>query len=306
MKKTQAKIKNLKKISIVKLSALSLVGVMILTSLASCATQHNSQDTILDTPRVEDEAYEYRSLEELRRVELPTYTDTFKEPDGSRKEYHVVEEQDVLDLSREFRYAIEDYFKSYDASDWTNEDTKQFWPEDIECMVTAIAFMESSYRTDCTNEERDCEGMMGINKVTMLPTLQQWLTSDHWEPNYPQVEYDTTKVDMFNPTTSIEYTYYNIGYVLINRFKKDKRFVDTDGQTKTIWTTLEYSKEMQNRLVIASHLFGMTNVVNAVYGRPSEKGVLVPIEKYIYSDYVEGVLDKMYELKNTYELGLSR
>jgi hypothetical protein len=65
---------------------------------------------------------------------------------------------------------------------------------------------------------------------------------------------------------------------------------------------------MQNRLIISSHLFGMTNVVNAIYGRPNDEDVLVPIKDYIYSDYVEDVLVKMHELKNTYEQeqGLSR
>ena len=310
MSTKQAKIKNLKKISIVKLSTLSLVGVMLLSSLGGCAIKQNDKDNVIDNTRMEDKAYEYRSLEELRKVKLSTYIDTFKEEDGSKKKYHVVEEQDVLELSREFRYATKDYFKSYGASNWTNEDTKQFWPKDIEYMVTAIAYRESTYRTDSTNKERDCVGMMGINKNKMVPTLEQWLTSYHWAPNYPQVEYDVTKVDMFNPTTSMEYTYYNIGYNLINFFKKDKYFTDKDGKYKTIWTTLKYSEDMQNRLIIASHLFGIDNVVDSIYDRnyDEEQKRYISLDEYIYSDYVEDVLDKMYELKNTYEQeqGLSR
>lgn len=253
----------------------------------------------------------YRDLEQLRKIQLPTYNGTYPDAEGIRREYKFVYEEDVLNLSKEFSLAIEDYFKAHGSSNWTNDDYKEFWPEDIEYMVAAIAFRESEYRTNSTNEERNCVGLMGINKGEMLPTLEQWLTLPIWAPNYPQIEFDIEKVDMFNPTSSIEYTYYNIGYGLANRFKKDKKFTDIDGKRKTIWTTLEYSEDMQNRLIIASHLYGMTNVVDSIYDRnyyEDDNGQKhkIPLSKYIYSDYVEDVLDKMYELKNTYEQGLSR
>lgn len=316
MNKRQAILKKLKKVIILDITAISLVSLILLTSLGIEKVNSKNIDlTDTDAETTQEEVVEnditeakeqVRSLQQLRQVKMHTYTNTFKDEDGVRREYICVNEEEVVDLSREFSVAIEDYFKSCGASNWTNDDLKQFWPEDIEYMVTAIAYRESTYRTNISND-LGCSGLTCLNKVSTLNSLgQQWLVPRIWGDKVPQINCNPEEVDVLNPTTSIEYTYYNIGYNLANRLKKDKYFIDTDGTRRSIWQVLDYSEETQNRLLIAMHLFGINNVTDAVFGNKidSETGKKVSVEQYIYSDYVEDVLNKMYELKNTYEQGL--
>ena len=150
-----------------------------------------------------------------------------------------------------------------------------------------------------------CGGITCLKKSEVLKTLgEQWYVSHIWGSNIPDVNCTETEVDIFNPTVAIEYTYHYLGYNMANRFKKDKRFLDVDGVRRSIWDEIEFSEEMQTRLLIASYFWGIGNVTNSVFGRPNEKGEIVSINDYLYSDYVEDVLDKMQELKNTYEQGL--
>lgn len=247
----------------------------------------------------------YEALQHVRNIKMPTYVATFPNEYGVRQEYNFAQEEDVLNVSRELSYVIEDYFKSCGASNWANEDKDQFWPEDIEYVVTAIAFRESTYRTNVINNI-GCAGLTCIKEDELLKTLgNEWLVSRIWGKNVPQVNCNSETVDMFNGTTGLEYTYYNIGYNLANRFKKDKYFTDVDGVRKSVWQVLDYSDEMQKRLIIASHLFGVNNVVDAVFGRAYDNnGNKVSLEDYINCGYVEDVMDKTYELINTYEQGL--
>lgn len=244
----------------------------------------------------------YERLQAVRNIKLPTYTGTFKDEDGIRREYEFAREEDVLAVSRELSKAIEEYFESCGASNWTNEDNKQFWPKNIEYIVTAIAFRESTYRTNGVNNI-GCAGLTCINEKKLLTTLgEQWLIPRIWGDNVPQVDCDSSTVDILNGTTAVEYTYYNIGYNLANRFKKDKYFTDVDGARRSVWQVLEYSEEMQIRLIIASHLFGVNNVIDSIFGRNYDKnGKLIPINDYIYCGYVGDVMCKTEELICTYE-----
>ena len=310
----KAKIKRLKKIIIVNIASLSLVSAMLLVSLGvEKFNKTNNEDVVTFTKEnvvsekiKSDNKHKNRNLDELRKVKLETYVNTYKDEDGVRREYNFANEEDILQISKELSVAIEQHFKSCGAGNWTNGDLNQFWPEDIAYMITAIAYRESTYRTNIINNI-GCGGLTGLQKESLLDTLSnQWLVPRIWGDSVPQVNCNPKEVDIFNPTTCIEYTYYNIGYNLANRFKKDKYFTDIDGERRSIWQVLDYSEETQNRLIIASHLFGVNNITNAVFNRPNSKGKVVAIEEYLHCDYVEDVLDKMHELKNTYENNFER
>ena len=66
------------------------------------------------------------------------------------------------------------------------------------------------------------------------------------------------------------------------------------------WRDYAYSEEMQNRLLIAMHKHGIGNVTHAIYDRPNNEGVYIPLDDYIYSGYVEDVLNKTNQLISTY------
>ena len=304
MEKKDAKLKSLKKVVVRAMSMLTAATISLLATVG-CAI--NDEEKVQDTHPIREKVTTqetvptekeicYKKLEYLRQQKLPTTTQTF-----NGKQYQVAEEKHIVELSHRFAKAIEDYFKECGASDWTNPYSGEFWPEDIEFIVTAIAFRESTYRTDVMNDI-GCGGLTGINKEQLLDTLgNQWLTSRVWGENVPQVNCNPSEVDILNGTTSIEYTYYNIGYNLANRFKKDKYFIDTDGTKRSVWEKIEFTEEKQIRLIIASHLFGVNNVVDSVFGRNYDKdGKLIPIRDYMYSDYVEDVMDKMVELEILY------
>ncbi|MBQ3502147.1 MAG: hypothetical protein IJA72_00580, partial [Clostridia bacterium] len=240
-----------------------------------------------------------------REIEIPTEQITWTEKDGSKSKYQQAKEEDVVYVSRQLSNAIEDYFKACGATDWVSDKNNQFWPKNIEYIVTAIAFNESSYRTNCMNAGGK-GGITGVYKSALLKTFsEQWLVSRIWEDTIPQVNCNPDEVDIFNPTTCLELTLENIGYNLANRFKQDKYFTDIDGQKKCVWDTLEYSEELQIRLVVASHRFGVGNVINSIYGRnySEEEKRYIPLEEYIYGGYVNSVMEKALELEQTYEQG---
>lgn len=238
--------------------------------------------------KVAEDGTRYRPLEELRKVKLPTKTQYF-----NGKPYQVVAEQDVLELSREFKYAIKDYFKACGAGDWTSTSTQDFWPEDIEYIVTAIAFVESSYRADVINNI-GCGGLTGIQKEDTLQTLNGWANnSGIWGSTIPYINCNPAEVDMFNPATCIEYTYYSIGYNLANRLKKDKSFIDNNGRKQSVWKHVDYTPENQRDMIIASHFWGLTNVVN---GATNTTGKGRDANFYMNSDYVNKVLDKYQDI----------
>jgi len=299
----KGKLKSSKKVLISKFACLGLIAGMLL-NFQSC-TFNNGKDTTTSRTNTSTSTSvststnsgdnvnkpKYRSLEELRQAELPTYVDRYE-----GQEYCFVREEDVLEISREFKYAIEDYFKEHGAGNFTN--LSEFWPEDIEYIVTAIAFTESTYRTNCMNEV-GCGGLAGIKKEDLLKSLNGWANNTSiWGKNIPYINCNPDEVDIFNAVISIEYTYYNIAYNLVNRFRKDKTFTDQDGKKQNIWKNIEYSEDTQTELVIASHFWGMTNVVN---GALNNTGKGRDAEFYQNSDYVNKVLKKKAELINTYE-----
>ena len=305
MKTREAKLKTIKRVTLATVSTLTATTIALINSLVFDLKEtkqaydymtkgesvlYDYSDTT--TKKINPQAY----LIKLRQTKLPTTTKNY-----NGAEYKFVNEEDIIKLSKEFSIAIERYFKSCDASYWTNESVEQFWPEDIEYIITAISYKESSYRADVMNEI-GCGGLTGLNKETMLDTFaNQWLTPKVWGDKVPQVNCNPNEVDILNPTTCIEYTYYNIGYNLANRFKKDKYFIDIDGTKRSVWDEISYTEDMQNRLIIASHLFGVNNVVDSVFERNYDKdGNLIPINKYIYSKYVEDVLDKAITLSSKY------
>lgn len=297
----------------VKIATLSLILAIILSSIGCGKVdkieiieeteeqEETIEQTQNETTKQDENVGQYRTLEQLRSVELKTYSTTFLEQ-GKRNIYNFANEEDILQISYEFKYAIEDYFRGCGASFWTSEKDEQFFPEDIEYLVTAIAYKESSYRCNVINE-LGCGGLTGLNKKELLETLQnQWLVKNIWGNNIPYVNCNSEEVDIFNPTTCIEYTYYNIGYNLANRLKLDKEFT-YKGERRKLSEVIDYSKEdMFDRLIAASHLFGLNNVVTAAFGDKFDKdGNKIDVNQYLYSDYVEDVLAKKYELKNTYE-----
>ena len=307
-KKTyEAQLKKMKRVIIATASLLTASTIALISAISYDHKQNNENikknkvEIVSSVKHEEKEPTPYEKLELLRKVQVKTTMQYVK-----GVPYQYVDEDAVVKLSGRFGVAIEEYFKSCGASYWTNPDYEQFWPTDADLMVTAIAFKESSYRTDIMND-LGCGGLTGINKEKLLKTLgDEWLTSHIWGENVPQVNCNPQEVDIFNPATSIEYTYYNMGYNLANRFKKGKYFIDIDGQKRSVWDEIEYTEENQQRLLIASHLFGINNVVDSVFGRNYDKdGKLIKISEYLYCDYVEGVLDKMVELDYTHNSQLN-
>ena len=308
-------LKSMQKVTIVTLSALALsvtvtlasIGFEMADNLKYQTTQTNKSNinysTYKHNPSNKQESVQkpqnaYEELLQLRQTKLPV---TIKSVKGVK--YNYVDEQDVLELSTQFARVLEDYYKSCDAGNWTTDE--DFWPEDIDYIVTAIAKQESSYRTNIVND-RGCEGLTGIDKNIVLDTLRdEWFVQHIWKTKIPKVDCTMEGVDFYNPTMSIEYTYHYLGYNMANRFKKDKYFTDDDGARRCIWNKLEYSEEIQNRLLIASYFWGIDNVTKSVFGRPNNQEVIVPIEDYIYSDYVEQVLDKTHQLKQDYNKSIS-
>lgn len=310
MKTYEAKIKNMKKVIIATLSTLTATTIALLGGIGYEIQQNNTTINKPDSKLVANnndinankeiavkENMEYQRLCKLRKSKLNTTVKSFKGVN-----YNVANKEDVLYLSKEFAIATEQYFKSCGASDWADPYSQRFWPIDIEYMVTAIAFMESSYRTDVINDQ-GCGGLTGINKEQILHTLDnQWLTERVWGDSVPEINCKPNEVDIFNGATAIEYTYYNIGYNLANRFKKNKKFVDVDGTKRSIWDKISYTDDMQLRLLIASHRFGLNNVVDSVFERNFDSnGKAIPLARYTHGPYVEGVLDQMVQLQLEYD-----
>lgn len=253
----------------------------------------------------EKELSPYEKLLQVRSIKLPTYTQTYKDEDGIKRQYEFANEEDVLNLSRDFSVAIEEYLRSCGAGYWANADTKQFWLNDMEYIVAAMAFRESTYRTNYVNKQ-GYGGITGFDDVDSLKTLrEQWFVEHVWKGNVPDVDCSSEKFDISNPNQCMELTYHYLGYTMATRFKKDKHF-NFKGESRCIWDEIDFSEEVQTRMVVASYFWGVGNVTNAVFGYPNEKGELVPLDDYLYSFYVEDVLDKAYELIDEYDNQLTR
>ena len=310
----QAKLKTAKRVTVATTGiflAMTMVVVSVLGSKGwskDNSVKNNTETTIIEktnnsVSKTKQQAY--KDMQQVLNTELKTYKSYFKDDDGVKRKYDFVYEQDLLQLSGDMSIALEDYFKACGASYWTDEDEQQFWPKDIECIVTAIAYKESTYRVNVEND-LGCKGLTGLKETALLNSLDNWLVPATWGNDMTHISFDENAVDMFNPTTCIEYTYYNIGYNLVHWYKNDKTFVDKDGARKSVWDTIPYTEEMQVRMIVATHLYGIGNMLDAVYQRPNVEGKIVPLDDYIYSDYVEDVLDKTYELKNTYNRSLAK
>ena len=288
-----------------KLRRGTLIGLATLMTATSsaCSLQADQMDKEQEFAIVEKAGHQtaYQRLQLVRNTKLDTYVDTFKEADGTKQKYLYANEKDVVELSVDMADAIEDYFKSIGAKNWTSDDKKQFWPDDIGYTVAAIAYRESSYRTNIVNN-KGCQGITCINEQATMDSLDNWLTTDIWGDGVKYINFDEDKVDMLNPTTCIEYTYYNIGYHLAHWYKSFSK----DRGKSSVWDKLEYSEDLQERLIIATHLFGIGNLEAAIYKRPNNNGEVVPLKDYVYSDYVEDVLAKKQQLVNKYKHNLSR
>lgn len=286
----KAKLKADKKVWLARGAAAAIVGGMILGT-AGCGVQNLiSKHEYVNA--AEDENFEYRSLEELRKVKLPTYTDKYQ-----GKEYEFVNEEDLLQLSREYKHAIEDYFRAHGASDFTNPDTGEFWPEDIEYIVVATAFVESGYRTNCVGKN-GCVGISGINKESLLTTLDGWANNTTiWGDDVPYINCNPDEVDLLDASKAIEYHYFSIAYMLANRLKKDKTFV-LDGKEQCIWDHVKYNTENQQELLVASHLWGINNITRAGLGNHPDGNTA---KGYMNSQYVAKVQAKKEELIQKYE-----
>ncbi len=288
-----------------KLRRGTLIGLATLMTATSAACSMEADNVVNDQEIAiagkDIMQYPYQRLQDLRKTKLPTYVDTFKDEDGTKRKYTFAYEEDVVGLSVDMADAIEDYFKSIGAKHWTSDDKKQFWPNDIGYTVAAIAYRESSYRTNISNS-KGCQGITCIKEKALLNSLEQWFTHDIWGDGVDYVSLDADKVDMLNPTTNIEYTYYEIGYYLAHWYKS---FDESRGK-ESVWDKLEYSEDLQERLIISTHLFGIGNIEASIDKRANNKGNIVPLKDYVYSDYVEDVLAKKHELINTYRHKLSR
>lgn len=280
---------------------LGVAGLVTVTSSAcsmDIETDRNQEIAIVQKT-TEQSAYE--RLQNLRKTKLTTYVDTYLEEDGTKPYYKYAHEKDVLKLSIKMADAIQDHFESIGAIHWTSDDKKQFWPEDIGYTVTAIAYRESSYRTNIVND-KGCQGITCIKEVDLMDSLDDWLTTERWGDGVKYISFNVDEVDMLNPTTNIEYMYYEIGYYLAHWYKD---FNKNRGKS-SVWDKLEYSEDLQERLIIATHLFGIGNMEASIKNLPNEDGKIVPPKDYVYSDYVEDVLAKKHELINTYRHKLSR
>ena len=134
-----------------------------------------------------------------------------------------------------------------------------------------------------------------------MDSIKGGLTEERWGEGVKYISFDENEVDMLNPTTNIEYLYYEIGYYLVNWYKS----FDKSRDKYSVWEKLDYSEDLQERLIIATHLFGIGNMEDSIYERPNNDGEIVPLKDYIYSDYVEDVLAKKHELINTYNSNLA-
>ncbi|MFQ6724304.1 MAG: hypothetical protein ACLRFE_03105 [Clostridia bacterium] len=315
-RKRQAKLKKLKRVTIATVGLLLVatitLGVGVGVELSNKDDEKapivqlddtNSTTNSGDKHKTKEQAF--KDMQKVLNIELETYEDYYKDPDGVRRKYKFAHEEDVLELSKDMSIALEDYFRACGAKYWTNSDDEQFWPKNIDYIITAMAFKESTYRTNAVSD-RGCKGLTGLDKVGVLDSLDNWLIPRTWGDDMKHISFDASKVDVFNPTTCMEYTYYYTGYHLVHWFKKDRKFIDEDGVKKCIWDTVEYSEEMQTRMVIATHFYGIGNMLDAIYNRPNEQKKIIPLDNYIYSDYVEDILAKTNELIDTYENNLTR
>ena len=291
MQNTEAKIKKLKKVIICTSAALLVASTTFFVSLGLTNNNPSTEDFKTKQTQSSSDKHtqtpKYRSLEELRKVKLPTHTEYF---DGVP--YQVVDEEDVLKLSREFKYAIQDYFESRGAIYWTNNDTKQFWPKDIEYIVTAMAFNESTYRTDVSND-KGCVGLLGIRKADMLKSINGWANDTTiWGKDIPYVNCNPDEVDVYNPVTAIEYTYYYMGYHLANVLKKDTTF-NYNGKEHCLWDYTKFSSSKQTKLLVASHFWGYGNLTTSALGI-NEQGYT--LDTLLDSQYVTRVINKYQDL----------
>ena len=310
----QPKLKRAKR-AIIATSATIIVLAMLLISILgskgwSKQTQVDDDNTPVITEKINikvpatnapvSKQQAYQNLQKVLNTKLETYNDYYTE-NGIRTKYKFAREEDVLDLSLDMAIAMEAYFESCGAKHWTSNKSEQFWPKDIEYIMTAIASRESDYRTNITHQTSGAAGITQVKDYEIFPTVGNWLNLDVWEGCHSHINFEVGEVDLYDPATCIAYSYYNVGYLLANRLKQEKTFTDIDGQKKCIWDTLNYSEELQNRLIIAMYKYGIGDVTAAIYNRPNSKGKLIPLDTYIYGGYVEDIMDKTQDLMSVYE-----
>lgn len=311
--KTDKELQELKRLVIIgSVSALLSLATVFGTLGASCSRElpqiegdaqpaytqgeaqsiNNQQGNVVEDKQI----LERLSIQELREVELPTYQQYFTE-NGKRDLYDCVEEEEVLKYCIQLKYALEDYYKSLGASDWCEPNKDKFWFDDIEYIITAVAYKESTYRANLPPNSKDCSGITCLKKDDCLKSLRGWLgNTSIWGSNMPDLSFDENKVDVLDAKTCLEYTFLMFGFNCRNMLQEGRHFT-IDGKTYCLSDKLEYADDTVTKLAIASHLFGPGNVAKATYGI-QENGDT--INEYLNSAYVKGVLAKAQELKLLY------
>lgn len=288
------KLKLNKKLKIAGASALLALSTLLGTVGCSSArqvetpqpayTQQNSANESVET-------LERLSIQELRQVKLPTYQQYFTE-NGERRLYDFVEEEDILKYCIQLKYALEDYYKSLGASDWCEPKEGKFWFDDIEYVVTAMAFRESTYRASNPENSKGCSGLTCLNKTDVLNSLQGWLGNPSiWGSNMPDVSFDPNRVDILDASTCLEYSFLYIGYTCRNALQEGRRFTHK-GQTYCLSDKISYDDNTLTKLAVATHLFGIGNMAEASS---------TTLNEYLNSQYVKDVMSKAQELKLKYD-----
>lgn len=284
--------KNLKLALVTSVLALSMVFG------TGCGTNKPQEEYIQQQSAKEDkQVLERLSIQELRQVKLPTYSQYFTEK-GERKLYDFVQEEDVLKYCIQLRYALEDYYKSLGASDWCEPQKGKFWLDGIEYIITAVAYKESTYRANLPPNSKDCSGITCLKKDDCLKSLQGWLgNASIWgSDNMPDLSFDENEVDVLDAETCLEYTFLMFGFNCRNMLQEGRHFT-IEGKTYCLSDRLKYDDDTVTKLAIASHLFGPGNIAKATYGIQEDGDT---IDDYLNSAYVKGVLEKARELRLRY------
>lgn len=290
------KLKSNKKLALATASALLTISTLLGT--VGCVNSQQTDETRLaySQQQTSTQTLKRLSIQELRQTQLPTYQQYFTE-NGERKMYDCVEEADVLKYCIQLKYALEDYYKSLGASDWCEPNRDKFWFDDIEYIVTAIAFKESTYRANLPVNSKGCSGLTCLNKHDVISSLHGWLgNSAIWGNDMPDVCLNENQIDILNPATCLEYTFLNIGYTCRNALQEDRKFT-VQGSTYCLSDKISYDGDTITKLAVASHLFGIGNIAKATYG-VHENGDT--IGEYLNSQYVKDVMSKAQQLKLTY------
>lgn len=310
MEKQDKKLKSKKYVKIVSgVMALSIVA----GAFAGCGTNKYGDDTASHTTSINTthvavtQAEDYvskidtdysslspkQALKKAQNTKMYTYLDNY----GTEGNFLYTNEDECHIMSEIFRDVIMDYFKYYEASDWVSDDLGKFWPDNMAELMTAIAYKESSFRTNLTNDE-GFTGMMQLDEASVLKSLENWMNAPAWGDNGPYINCNPDQIDMHNPTKCLEYSYYYMGYILCNFLKENKRFKrEADGKYYCVWDYVKFSEETQLRALIASYRFGPTKVTDAMMGMSKDNETA---NTYLNSEYVNTALEHMQRYINQY------